>query len=329
MFERTRRGAIATATGVLGALAISAAPAAADTASCAGSAKAANARVQVFKDANCGGPSVIVPKTGDGNRPDFAAFRNFDGTIRQVDNNRSSLAIDPGTCVRLFDGKSYTGTASTNICAGGGVLFWNLNRFNDRASSMRVCPTSKQADCNAPGATAPAPAPGPAPAPAPAGSIQAKAVAWAMSKAGTRECHGEQPGWVKATFPRGRYSSCTTSWCGIFIRQAYRAANIELGAIASVDTIYGNAKANRSHMRLIPVNQIKTGDLVLMWFWRDGKQGGRTANHVAMARGNYAGGSVPTVEGNISDKVTVTTRNEASRDSHTGRRTVVFGVRIS
>ncbi len=124
---------------------------------CAPSARAQFARVQLYEDANCRGASVIVRATEGGNRPDFARFENFDGTVRSVDGTRSSLAIDRGTCVRLFDGKAYGGPASTNICASDRPVFWNLERFDDRASSMRVCPVARQADCNAPAAPAPAP----------------------------------------------------------------------------------------------------------------------------------------------------------------------------
>ena len=147
---------------------LGAAPAlAGPSAGCATSAKADFARVQLYKDADCKGASVIVPKTGDGNRPNFAAFGNFDGSTRSVDDSRSSLAIDRGTCVRLFDGVNYSGLASTNICAAGGVLLWNLDRFDDRSTSMRVCTTSRQADCDAPASSAPAPAPTPPPASGP------------------------------------------------------------------------------------------------------------------------------------------------------------------
>jgi cell wall-associated NlpC family hydrolase len=167
--SRRRSGRFAVpGTALVGLLALNAAPALAGSAAgCAANAKAGFARVQLFKDANCRGASVIVPKTGDANRANFAAFRNFDGSSRDVDNSRSSLAIDAGSCVRFFDGVNYSGAASTNICAPGGVVFWNLDRFDDRGTSMRVCATSKPAECNAPGSTAPAPSPWPVPPPPP------------------------------------------------------------------------------------------------------------------------------------------------------------------
>ena len=182
MTRRTTRRAAGLAAAVAGLLLTSAAPAAAgQTTACAAGARADFARVQLYRDANCGGPSVIVKAEGDGNRPDFARFRNFDGTLRSVDNTRSSLAIAPQTCVRLFDGKGYGGQQSTPICAGGGVLFWNLDRFNDRASSMKVCAADRQADCGAGAAPAPAPQPGPTPpAPSPGATANAtKVLSWA------------------------------------------------------------------------------------------------------------------------------------------------------
>lgn len=148
--------------------------------------------------------------------------------------------------------------------------------------------------------------------------MQDRAVDWAMSKVGARECRGEQPAWNRASG-----FSCSTAWCGIFVRQAYRAAGVELGQIASVDTIYNNATANRGRMRKIPVAEIRKGDLVMMYLRNTPR---RNANHVAIARGNFANGVVPTVEGNISDKVISRTRSVS--DVSNGRRVLVAGVRI-
>jgi hypothetical protein len=93
--------------------------------------------------------------------PDFRAFINYDGKTYNVDNNRSSLAISAGTCVRLFDAPNYGGDASTPICATSGTLYWNLARFDNRASSMRICTTAAQGACG------PGPGPGPTPPPPP------------------------------------------------------------------------------------------------------------------------------------------------------------------
>lgn len=329
MLRGAMRGTAVFGTVVAGLLAANVGEAAAGTtAGCKGSAKVEFARVQVFKDADCGGASVVVPKTGDGNRPNFAAFENYDGSVRDVDNSRSSLAIDRGTCVRFFDGANYTGLPSTNICASSGVLFWNLDRFDDRASSMRVCAVGAQAGCGAPApapapkpAPTPKPAPAPQPAPAPTATAQDKAVAWALSKTGTKECSGEQPGWVHAN----GFGPCSTNWCGIFMRQAYRAAGIELGAIAYTETIYDNAKAGRNHQFAVPVTSIRKGDLVLMYTY---SKAGRRVTHVGMARGPYAHGSIPTVEGNTTgDQVAQKVRSTSATVS--GHKLVVLGVRIT
>lgn len=168
--------AVATTAAVAGT-ALLTAPAGAQAgqpAACAAGAKLSFARVQLFKDASCGGPQVVIRTTdASPDRADLTRFRNFDGTIRNVQNSRSSLLIARGTCVRLYDGVKYSGAASTNICATTGDLAWNLARFDDRASSIRVFAAGQGAQPPAPGGgndgSAPTPNPTPAPpAPAPA-----------------------------------------------------------------------------------------------------------------------------------------------------------------
>jgi hypothetical protein len=114
----TLAAAIALASALLAA-----GPAPAGTpAHCPAAARAPFARVQLWRNADCGGGSMIVA-AGDRSpqRPDFARFTNWDGTTHDVDNTRSSLALAPRTCVRLFDGRRYTGAASTLICATTGT----------------------------------------------------------------------------------------------------------------------------------------------------------------------------------------------------------------
>ena len=216
--------------------------------SCPSGATISWARVQLFAGANCSGGQMVV-KADDGapDRANFAAFRNWDGKTYNVDNTRSSLLIAAGTCVRFFDAPNFGGDASTNVCATNGRLAWNLERFNDRASSMKVCTTSNQGACGS-AATAPPPAPEPPPEPEPTpepepgpepqpdpGAGEAplpaaeSAVRWALSKVGTRECTGEQPSWVTG-YRRGW--GCTTNWCGIFVSTAYKQAGVDLGSVA-------------------------------------------------------------------------------------------------
>jgi hypothetical protein len=138
-----------------------------EAASCPPQVKLDWARVQLFAGASCSGGQMAV--RADDPRPDradFSRFANFDGRTYDVENSRSSLLIAKGTCVRLHDGRGFTGDASTDICAGSGDLAWNLARFDDRASSMRVFAAPGAAPAPAP-APQPAPQPGPAPSPVP------------------------------------------------------------------------------------------------------------------------------------------------------------------
>lgn len=111
----------------------------------------------------------MIVKAGDanGDRPDFTKFRNFDGKIYNVSNSRSSVAIAPGTCIRLFDGGNYTGAESNILCAGSGVASFGLFAFDNRTSSMRVCAANSQAQCARGAAPAPPPVPTPIPTPTP------------------------------------------------------------------------------------------------------------------------------------------------------------------
>jgi len=136
---------------------------------CPAGARSGMARVQLWRDPKCAGGSMIVGTTGDANRSDFRSFRNdADGRTYNVDNTRSSLSIKPGNCVRVFDGVGYSGEGSNLLCTPPNAEDWGLFAFNDRASSMKVCLTDRQADCGA-GATAPAPPPPSTPPPPPPG----------------------------------------------------------------------------------------------------------------------------------------------------------------
>ncbi len=166
---------------VLGGLLVAPATASADATRCAPGAGLSWARVQLFAGANCGGGQMAI-KADDGapDRANFGAFRNWDGKTYNVDNTRSSLILAGGTCVRLYDAPNFTGQESTNICATNGRLDWNLNRFDDRATSMKVCPTSTPDACgpggSPPPSTQPAPAPAPRPEPSPPPAPPAGAV---------------------------------------------------------------------------------------------------------------------------------------------------------
>lgn len=144
-----RRRIVTAVLGIAGAALVSTPGVASAESYCADGVRAAFAGVQLWRDANCHGGSVIVP-AGDPSpsRPNFAAFRNYDGRTYNVDNNRSSLAVAPGTCVRVYDGANYTGEESNLLCATPGNSAFGLFKFNERVSSLRACPADRQERCN-------------------------------------------------------------------------------------------------------------------------------------------------------------------------------------
>lgn len=159
---------IAIVAALAAAVAGAAAPAARADA-CAADARASYARVMLFRDGACTGAAVSVGFSGSGDRPDFAAFTNYEGSVYDIDDTRDSLAVAPGNCVRLFDGKTYTGEATGLLCAGAEAdgLFDDLGAMKNRASSMRVCPASATGGCD-PAAAPPPPPSAPVPNGAPA-----------------------------------------------------------------------------------------------------------------------------------------------------------------
>ncbi len=304
------------------------------TAACPSGAAISWARVQLFAGANCSGAQMVV-KADDGapDRANFAAFRNWDGKTYNVDDTRSSLLIAAGTCVRMFDAPNFGGEASTNICATGGRLAWNLDRFDDRATSMRVCTTSNQGACGA-GSPPPPPAPQPPPEPEPtpepepgpepaadAAPVPAaeSAVRWALAKVGTRECAGEQPSWVSG-YRRGW--GCATNWCGIFVSTAYGQAGVDLGSVAYTEDIFNRARRGQG-LREVPTRQVRRGDLVLMYTY---VKRGRRVTHVGLATGGLNAGKIPTVEGNVANAVIARSRSVTA--SVGDRRLVQMVVRV-
>jgi cell wall-associated NlpC family hydrolase len=282
---------------VLGLVAVDAAPALAAEARCAPDAKAGFARTQLFVDADCRGGSMITK--GRTEMADFRRFINYDGKTYNVDNSRSSLAIQAGTCVRLYDLPGYRGDASTPICAGSRTLYWNLTRFDDRASSMRICAASDQAACG-PGpstpppssgpAPAPAPAPAPppaaapAPAPAPSGTTRARrAVDWTVRHApwwaGKYSMKHRLPTHHSVAYmqrnapPRGGRQACD---CSSFLRWAMAQAGVDIGtytkdnwtARGRMPARYTSSSASTPYGRVLrgqgttPPGGFKVGDLV-------------------------------------------------------------------
>lgn len=149
--------AVAVAAAILGQGTAMAAP------YCDGAAKASFARAQLFADANCKGGSMIISQSeANGDRPNFAHFRNYDGRTFNVDNTRSSAAVAAGNCIRVFDGASYTGAESNILCAGSTTGYYGFFSFNNRVSSLRICAAARQDHCARSGGVG-APGPGPAP----------------------------------------------------------------------------------------------------------------------------------------------------------------------
>jgi hypothetical protein len=146
-------------------------PASARADACAADAKGSWARVELYRELSCVRPSVSIGFTGSGDRPDFATFTNYEGRIYDIDDTRSSLAVAAANCVRLFDGRGYTGPDSGLLCAPATAtgFFADLGPMNDRASSMRVCPLSAPSGCDRPAAPPPPPPP-PVPNGSPASS---------------------------------------------------------------------------------------------------------------------------------------------------------------
>jgi len=153
---------IAAAAAAAGLSGMAPAPARADA--CAADARASYARVELFRDGACTGASVSVGFTGSGDRPEFAAFTNYEGSVYDIDDTRDSIAVAPANCVRLFDGRNYTGAATGLLCAPATAdgLFADLGAMVNRASSMRVCPASAPHGCD-PAAAPPPPVPAPIP----------------------------------------------------------------------------------------------------------------------------------------------------------------------
>ena len=82
------------------------------------------------------------------------------------------MAVAAATCVRLFDGREYTGPDSGLLCAPADTtgFFADLGALKNKVSSMRVCAAAMPAGCDSRPAL---PAPVPAPAAVPNGAPSA------------------------------------------------------------------------------------------------------------------------------------------------------------
>lgn len=175
-----------------------------------------------------------------------------------------------------------------------------------------------------PGAPPPppgAPPPGP-PAPPPPGQADPrqvaveKAVTWAMSKVGTLQCAGEQPGWNKS-FGFG----CKTAWCGVFAGTALDQAGfvINRANIPSTERTYADAQTGLNGLSTIPKPSAQRGDLIFFNYMG----ASRKVSHVGLVTG-VGGGTISTVEGNTNKQSQVATHQYNMSDGK-----VIAIVRVS
>jgi len=131
------RTARITLLAALAGAALGAGPAAsAQAAECSGDARVRDVRVQIWMDRGCKGAWIEVSFGGDGDRADFGSFEHSDGHEYDVDDNRSSAAVAPGTCVRFFYDSGFRRPATGLRCAHQHDLTIALP---EGVSSMRAC----------------------------------------------------------------------------------------------------------------------------------------------------------------------------------------------
>ena len=143
----------------------------------------------------------------------------------------------------------------------------------------------------------------------PAAAAQAAGpdVGWAerqngLHEEGTSNCSPTIDAWERAM---GLRVPPCRPWCGAFLHQAFLRGGIRLSArLIDPDRSYEDAVAGRRHLRRIPVEDVRRGDLLFFAFRR-----GLKASHLALVRGRPGkDGRAPTVEGNVGHHVTLERR---------------------
>jgi hypothetical protein len=133
-----------------------------------------------------------------------------------------------------------------------------------------------------------------------------------MSKVGTRECTGEQPGWNRA-FGFG----CTVSWCGVFAFTAMDQGGFALNKarMSYTENIYTDALTGANGLSVVPKDAAQAGDLVLYKYTTSAS---RRVSHVGIVTSAVSGGRFNTVEGNTgyNPYAVVGTHNVSTGDSH-------------
>jgi hypothetical protein len=144
---------------------------------------------------------------------------------------------------------------------------------------------------------------------APAGArdmakVRDRAVRWAVAHAGLRERGLTNRSPQIDRWERDMGIRVGQAWCGAFVHQAFLRAGLRLSArLIDPQRSYRDARAHRRGLRAIAIARVRRGDLLFFAF-----RPGLLASHFAIARGRPSHGSVPTVEGNVSNAVHVERR---------------------
>jgi hypothetical protein len=217
-------------------------------------------------------------------------------------------------------------TVADNNQSGWVNAVWAAGGDND--GPFDTVPDCKGAHGAPPGGapTAPpppgAPAPPPPPPPPPPGQVDPrqvaveKAVTWALSKVGTPQCGGEQPGWNQSFGFK-----CTTAWCGVFVGTALDQAGfvIDRRKIPGTENIYADAQSGLNGLSTIPKESAQRGDLILFNYIGPP----RKVSHVGLVTG-AGGGGIGTVEGNTNTPSVV-----ATHQYRMDNRKIVAIIRVS
>lgn len=127
--------------------------------------------------------------------------------------------------------------------------------------------------------------------------VRERAVRWAVAHAGLHERGSTNRSPRIDRWERDMGIRIGQPWCGAFVHQAFLQAGLRLSArLIDPDRSYRDAKANRRHLHAIPIRSVRRGDLLFFAF-----RPGLLASHFAIVRGRPRNGSVPTVEGNVSN----------------------------
>jgi cell wall-associated NlpC family hydrolase len=127
--------------------------------------------------------------------------------------------------------------------------------------------------------------------------VRERAVRWAIAHAGLHERGSSNRSPQIDRWERTMGIRIGQPWCGAFVHQAFLQAGLRLSArLIDPDRSYRDAQANRRHLHAIPIRSVRRGDLLFFAF-----RPGLLASHFAIVRGGPRSGSVPTVEGNVSN----------------------------